>query len=88
MVLFAKLLSDDVDRLFERLTDGSSRRNALLTQIKYYTCVSRGTVKEGSLFFVTSGAKQMTTLQLSANMRSIIHQLKTGVAHNDEGTSS
>ena len=79
--------SDDVDRLVEKLTDESSRRNALLAQIRYYKCVNRGTVK-GSLFFVTSGGKPMTTSQLSANMKSIIHQLKAGVAHNDEGTSS
>ena len=78
--------TDDVDKLMHNQAD-ESKRNALLSQIKYYKCVNRGVVK-GSLFFVTSEGKPLSTSKLAANLKDILHQFNVGESSSSEAVST
>ena len=54
--------------------DEMTRREALLSQIKYYKYVNRGIIK-GHLFFNTSAGKPIATPQLAKNLKEILNQL-------------
>ena len=79
---------DDVDKLIQKQKDETSRRNALLSQIKYYKCVNRGIVKGSLLFFLTSGGKPISTSQLAANLKEILHQFQVGESSISEAGST